>query len=301
MIVNSLINKLKKRKLKNLIIKPVFLKDSFYLNLIHFLENQTYLNVKKIKLILKNNFLLNMPIGYVMIDGFQNIVGFLGTIFSNRTVNESEFLQCCLHTWIVDKKYRLYSHNLLLQILEEYKDLNIFTFNPIYKLERLYLKFNFSNKIFYKEIFLFNFLNFFKKKNYQIINEKEKYYDLLNNDHKKIFNDHSNLNPGLNFLFFKNINSSKFIFIITKKMFKKPLHYIEILYVSDFEEYAKHIDNINCEIFLKFKTFLIIYYNFSNFKSLSNSKIYFFKKKNTLFFKNFSKNHILDPLYSEFV
>ncbi len=154
MIVNSLINKLKKRKLKNLIIKPVFLKDSFYLNLIHFLENQTYLNVKKIKLILKNNFLLNMPIGYVMIDGFQNIVGFLGTIFSNRTVNESEFLQCCLHTWIVDKKYRLYSHYLLLQILEEYKDLNIFTFNPIYKLERLYLKFNFSNKIFIKKFFI---------------------------------------------------------------------------------------------------------------------------------------------------
>ena len=301
MIVNSLINKLKKRKLKNLIIKPIFLKDSYYQNLIHFLDNQTYLNVRKIKLILKNNFLLNMPIGYIMIDSFQNIVGFLGTIFSIRMVNKSEFLQCYLHTWIVDKKYRLNSHNLLLQILEDYKDLNIFTFNPVYKLAGLYQKFNFSHQIFYKEIFLINFLNFFKKKKYRIITKEEKYYDLLNDDNKKIFNDHSNLKSGLNFLFFKNINSPKFIFIITKKMFKKSLHYIEILYVSDFEEYAKHIDNINCEIFLKFKTFLIIYYNFSNFKSLSNSKIYFFKKKNTLFFKNFSKNHILDPLYSEFV
>jgi hypothetical protein len=46
------------------------------------------------------------PYGYALIDGQRQIQGFLGTIYTPRTINGKSFLSCNLSCWIVDENYR---------------------------------------------------------------------------------------------------------------------------------------------------------------------------------------------------
>src|SRR5262249_27867371 len=49
--------------------------------------------------------LAQFPYGYAMVDG-NEIVGFLGTMFSARRVNGRKAIHCNIHTWIVDDDFR---------------------------------------------------------------------------------------------------------------------------------------------------------------------------------------------------
>ena len=57
----------------------------------------------------------------------KNIVGFLGTIFSERIVNDKRLLFCNLSTWVVLKEFRQYSLLLLFKVLKK-KDIIITAF-----------------------------------------------------------------------------------------------------------------------------------------------------------------------------
>lgn len=46
------------------------------------------------------------PYGYALVDGRRQIQGFLGTIYTRRTINGKAFLSCNLSCWIVDEGYR---------------------------------------------------------------------------------------------------------------------------------------------------------------------------------------------------
>lgn len=46
------------------------------------------------------------PYGYALVDGQRQIQGFLGTIYTRRTINGKSFLSCNLSCWIVDESYR---------------------------------------------------------------------------------------------------------------------------------------------------------------------------------------------------
>ena len=54
--------------------------------------------------------------GYVLLNN-KTVVGFLGAIFSKRSLNGSTFKFCNLSTWIVEENYRQYSILLLLPIV----------------------------------------------------------------------------------------------------------------------------------------------------------------------------------------
>ena len=87
---NNLLAKLEKKSNFKLKVKPVFYNnnDKFVLN--SFLRDQKYLNSNEIFEILKINFLSNQPVGYALFKNEKNIVGFLGTIFSNRPIGEKK-------------------------------------------------------------------------------------------------------------------------------------------------------------------------------------------------------------------
>ena len=55
--------------------------------------------------------------GYVLEDG-ERIVGFLGLMFSRRTLNAREEKFCNIHSWVVDEKFRSQSLFLLLPVLK---------------------------------------------------------------------------------------------------------------------------------------------------------------------------------------
>ena len=86
---------------------PVFFNTSLATRATKYLKTQTYLDYTTIEIFLKNNFNNKFPFGYVIINQSDEIVGFLGTMFSNRIQNETKFLYCNLHTWVVDKNYRI--------------------------------------------------------------------------------------------------------------------------------------------------------------------------------------------------
>ena len=52
-------------------------------------------------------------------DKKKNILGFLGTIFSKRYYKKDFSDHCYLHSWIVEKKFRLQSFRLILPLLEK--------------------------------------------------------------------------------------------------------------------------------------------------------------------------------------
>ena len=163
---NNLIERLDRRISENLIVKAIYTKDETFPALIQYIKKQSYLNVKKIlKIIINNNYIVDKPIGYILIDDKKNIRGYLGTIFSCIEFKNKKLLQCYLHTWVVEKKYRLNSYRLLLKIQKDFSNIYIFTCNPILKLEGLYKKFGFLEKIYFKRILFPNLSNLFKKKN----------------------------------------------------------------------------------------------------------------------------------------
>ena len=55
--------------------------------------------------------------GYVLIND-KMIIGFLGTIFSYRLINNKLYKFCNLTTWVVNREYRQYSIQLLFKVLK---------------------------------------------------------------------------------------------------------------------------------------------------------------------------------------
>ena len=161
---NNFIANLKRRASKSLKVEPVFLNSKLEKEAITYLQKQSYLDFAKLENILKNNFIKEFPFGYVLMTHFGEIVGFLGTMFSDRNEKESKNIYCNLHTWIVNKSYRLNSYLLLLPLMEE--RYVVTTFTPIETLIGLYQKFGFQKlEMIYRVFFSFNLLNFFIQSN----------------------------------------------------------------------------------------------------------------------------------------
>ena len=163
----KIIQKIKERALKYLSIHEVYLDTDLELETIEYLKRQKYLEFTKIESILKNNFIRSYPFGYIMKNKKNSIVGFMGTIFSIRALGYKERVFCNIHTWIVDETFRLNSFLLLTKLIE--KKFTLTAFTPVKTLVGLLEKFGFVKvRMNYRVIFLFNFLNFFKKKSYKI-------------------------------------------------------------------------------------------------------------------------------------
>ena len=124
---NNFITNLKKRASKSLKVEPVFLNSKLENEAITYLQKQSYLDFTKLENILKNNFIKEFPFGYVLKTRIGEIVGFLGTMFSDRNEEEGQNIYCHLHTWIVNKSYRLNSYLLLLPLMEERYVVTTFT------------------------------------------------------------------------------------------------------------------------------------------------------------------------------
>ena len=92
------IDKIKDRAERTLKVEKIYLNSKFYSETMNYLQKQKYLKFSKIKKILKNNFIPDYPMGYVMKDKKNHIVGFMGTIFSKRIFDSKEYTYCNIHT-----------------------------------------------------------------------------------------------------------------------------------------------------------------------------------------------------------
>jgi len=291
--------------LNDLKSEPVFFNTSLAVKVTEYLKKQTYIDYNTIETFLKNNFNAKYPFGYVVINQFDEIVGFLGTMFSNREESETKYLYCNLHTWIIDKAYRFiffsYSNTILSPIFEY--NCTFFA-KPTKSLIRLFLK-KFDMKkleMKYRVIFLLNFSNFLKMKKYKIEDNPlivEKY---LNKNDLTIYLDHKNLTCH-KFIIIDQCDPSNNIFVIAiKKRKKKYFNVLEIIYSSNSEKLKENWSNISLKIAIKYNI-LFCGQNFLNEKESSIAKKTLISKdfKSEIVVKNLPLNFKFNTLYSEFV
>ena len=294
---DTLLKNLKKRVNNKIKLKPIFKGKDDEILLKKFLNGQNYLKPKNIFSIIEINFLKDSPIGYALYKNDSEIIGFLGTIFSERKIDNSICNHCYLHSWIVDKDYRTQSFRLITPILE--KKVFISTFSPIKSLEGLYKKLEFNVKNFSSKTIFTLPTNSSKQNKVAISEDKSFYENILSDDLKQIYKDHLHIKNNIIFIYFNN-NIKDHILIIVKKKYKKLiLPVLEIIYVSNSLKFKENEKNINNELIKRFKT-LIFKENFFNNNSIFSENYFFSKIKNKkAYYKNIPKKFNFDFLYSE--
>ena len=143
----------------------------------------------------ENPFNSEWPSGFMLKDS-DEVVGFLGMIFSARKINGREVTFCNMHSWIVDEKYRR-NGLLLLNRIHKFKDIVLTNFSastgPLQILKQLKWKeIDNSHSIFYK-----NFLGFSARTDVRVV-KGESMYEGMSETDKKIAEDHKPFRSTLN-------------------------------------------------------------------------------------------------------
>jgi len=296
----STIQKIEERASKNLSVHEVYLNTDLELEAIEYLKKQKYLEFSKIEIILKNNFIPSYPFGYIMKNKKNDIVGFMGTIFSIRAIGYKEKVYCNIHTWIVDAEFRLNSFLLLTELVK--KNFTLTAFTPVKTLVGLLEKFGFiKTKIHYRVIFVSYLLNFFKKKTYKIEKNSSIIEKLLSEKDLTIFKNYIHF-PCEKFVITDSKSPQKYIFIIATKVLKKKFKTLNIFYVSDNLKLKKNWSKISSLIYNEFKvSFCVQHFFDENESAIPNT---FFLSKNyrkNICVKNLNNNFKLDILYSDLI
>ena len=243
------------------------------------MNNQKFLDEKKINFLFKINSNLHNPIGIVIKNLKDEIVGFMGTLFYEKVINEKKLLFCNIHSWIVDKKHRLSSFFLIIPLLR--KNYNLTAYTPIKSLEGLLEKFGLNKKILnFKIVININFTRIFIKKSFFIQTEQSIILDYLKDYELSEFKKYSP-NEFYKFIIINKIDN-KYIFVIAKKIRKKLINLFNFFYISDKNEFSNNWTHIKNLITNKFRVNFFSEYYFDNVDSVFPKKILLYKviKKN---------------------
>lgn len=294
------IEKIKTRGFKNLKIHEVYSNTILETEVTNYLKKQNYLQFSKIEKILKNQFILKYPYGYAMKNPQNDIVGFMGAIFSIKKHGEKKLTYCNIHTWIVDNQYRLNSFLLLTPLLE--KEIVLTAFTPVKSLVGLLEKFGFKKiKMQYRITFLFDFLKFKKINEFKIERDNLAIRKILNKSDLEIYENYINL-PYEKFTIIKNNDSSKYIFVIASKVKKKVFQVLNLFYVSDNAEMKKNWNSIKAKISKEFNLNFCGQYFFNEFfGSLPNNLFISKNVEKNVCIKNLDDPNKLDILYSDLI
>lgn len=221
------------------------------------------------------------------------IVGFFGLLFADRNFyNKTKLNIINVHTWVVKKKFRYVSLNLL----QELNKINgiLISHSSLITLKEIFLKFGWE---VLEEFFYILPVSFFS-----ILNKNYNFNLPAKSKIKKIVNDH--IKTGSKFINIKVSNKNLIIiFNIRRKIIFKIS---EIIYISDIQIFNDNLRSISKALFVKYKIlFLKIDSRFINKKNNKNFQIFKFKYKTHLKLYKNNKNIRVDKtqinnLYSEF-
>ena len=290
------IEKIKERASNKLGLEPVFYNTDLELETKDYLKKQAYLDSKKVEEIIKNRFNNETPFGYVLKNKKNEIVGFMGTIFSFRNYDR-DFKLCNVHTWIINEEYRYHSYLPLIPLVDE--NYSITAFTPIKSLSGLLEKFGFEKiKMNYRVILLFSLL---KKNNFLIETNDTAIEKLLKGNDLKIYKDYKKTSC-LKFVIIDRFNKSENIFVIGSKKRKKFFNILDLLYVSNNKKLKKIWPEFSSIILKKFKIlFCGQYFLIEEETSIPKNILFSKNKKHEICMKNLSRNYVFDTLYSELI
>ena len=292
------IDKIIERAAKKLRVEEVCVNSDLEIKTIDYLIKQEYLEFSKIEIILKNNFLHNYPFGYALIDQHNEIVGFMGTIFSMRTIENKEHIYCNIHTWIVDKSFRINSFLLLTKLMK--KNIILTAFTPIKTLVGLFEKFGFEKiKMRRRIIFLFHFPNFVNKKQHEIEKNRLLIEKLLNENDLNLYRNYFHV-PCEKFVIVDKNDKTKYIFIIAAKFKIRGFQTLNLFYVSDNLKLKKDWDLITSIISKEFKVSFCVQTCFDERDcSIPNKALFTINLTRDICVNNLSTSSKLDILYSD--
>lgn len=290
--------KAKSRAERFLKIEKVYLNSKSYSLAISYLQNQKYLEFTSIDKLLENSFISDYPLGYIMINEKNNVVGFMGTIYSRRNFNNKEYIYCNIHSWVVDANYRINSFLLLMPLINQKITLTAFT--PVNSLVGLLEKFNFKKiKMKYRVVCSFSFF-ILKNNDYIIEKDSDIIKKKINQADLKIYENYHKL-PYEKFIIMNKIDSSKYIFVIALKVKKKGLNVLNLFYISDNEAFKKNWDKFKFIILKEFKVNFFLQYFFDDTYSALPNIFLSKNKEKYVCVKNALTNVNLDILYSDLI
>ena len=242
------IQNLEYRALKSYKIIKIFESEIHSEKVSNFLKKQNYIPFESINKILKSSKEKKLPVANIMLHKNSNqIVGFVGTLFSVKKINNTDYHYCNIHSWIVNKNHRLFSFFLISDVLK--KEINLTAFTAVYTLKGLLNKLGFEKKIINEKFYL-NLLPFsFKKKSLLILkdgNENNLINLIFKHDQKS-----EKISITGNIVRKKGFKVFKLLFSDNQNLFKE--NYIEILnYIS-----KKYKIYFFCEYFMYQKDALL--------------------------------------------
>ncbi len=287
--------KIHKTWLKNYKVENVFYKGRLYSQTLKYLKKQNNLNYSKV-LFLFNNFLnKKYPICNILVYN-KKIVGFVGTTFSQKKFNKKNFLNCNIHSWMVDKNHRIGSSMLIDQIKN---NCIITVLSSLPRLNKTFLKLGFKKfNMEYKVIFIKKFFLRKTHLNFDILLKQNLLMKKTSKSEQKIINDYKNLR--FKKFIFCNLISNKRCFIVgdlTKK--KKFFKTFNIIYCSDRNFLKNNLIHFYSLIQQYFKAHFCGEFYINKSKSiLKNTHLTKIINK-TIYMKRIPKNYKFDLLYSE--
>ena len=292
--------KIEQRAKRSLVVEEVNLNTQLYNEAISYLKKQKYIKFLEINKILTNNFLSNHPFGYAIKDNNNNVVGFMGTIFSKKILDNEEHVYCNIHSWIVDRAYRINSFLLLTPLLK--KKIILTAFTPVPSLVGLLEKFGFKKiNINYKIICYFNLLSPKLNNNFTLEKKDKTIRKKLNRNELRIYENYHKL-PYEKFIIIDNADNTKYIFVITSKVKKKGINMLNFFYISNIPEFRMGWSKFRTEISKEFKISFFCQYFFNDSDNALPSNIFLSReKKKNIFVKNILSNTKLDILYSDLI
>ena len=287
--------KIHKTWLKNYKVEKVFYKSRLYKQTLKYLKKQNNLNYSKVSILFNNFINKKYPICNVLVYD-KKIVGFVGTTFSQKKLNKKNFLNCNIHSWMVDANHRIGSSMLIDQIKN---NCTITVLSSLPRLNKTFLKLGFKKlNMEYKIVFIKKFFVKNTNPSFDILHKQNLIIKKISKSEKKIIKDYKNLRFK-KFIFFNSI-SKKSCFIIGDLIKKKRLFKtLNIIYCSDTSFLKKNL--------FIFYTLIQKYFNahFCGEFYIDKSKS-ILKKSNlskiinkTIYLKRTPKNYQFDLLYSE--
>ncbi len=192
--------------------------------------------------------------GYALVNG-DDIVGFLGTVFSKRYFKGEEYKFCNLSSWIVKPQYRTKSISLLWPILK-LKDYTITNLTGAPTLYNLFMKLGFKDLGSYRFIFppippyKFNY----GKKRYYIIESHNIIRQLLGYNDLLIFNDHINY-KCIHLIIASDAGNC---YLVATRVMRRGLPFIYVHYISNLNVFTEMIYRAILKILVKYQSIGII-------------------------------------------
>ena len=260
------IQNLEYRALKSYKIIKIFESEIHSEKVSNFLKKQKYISFETIIKILKSSKEKKLPIANIMLHKNSNqIVGFVGTLFSVKKINNTDYHYCNIHSWIVSKNHRLFSFFLISDLLK--KEINLTAFTAVYTLKGLLNKLGFEKKLINEKFYL-NLLPFsFKKKSLLILKD-------------------GNENNLINIIF-KHEQKIEEVSIIGNIIRKKGFKVFKLLFSDNQNLFKENYIEILNYITKKYKIYLFCeYFNDQKDALLPSANLLQITKKRDIFLKS---------------